>query len=934
MTNSFRPCLSERPLTGGISAVARQTRAVLSNVGRLVPDFTRFLFEVYPSPPAHTIAENPKGGSGVPRIKPKSGSRNSRQFSVAISALLLSLGLLLGGVYAADAGNMVFTFTDDGTNSTIKPSGSLDLSDYSSDPDTTTIASSVVRLPGQHFGWWSIPSSRGAVTTKATYKFLQHRVSGRSTLSPKNGIWEYGLPTFVSDFQIQVRMSRDASNRPFARVNTIKSHLNDDGILDLSDKSATFSGTLLESMGDDDFHIEITIGDQLVIFTTVTTVPAKPEDLTADLGDSQVTLNWSNPNNSSIWNYQYQYKEAGGEYGEWTEIDPSDASTVTHTVTGLTNGTEYSFRIRAANFLGDGPAADEATATPLAPGAPDAADLTASAVKRTAVLTWTHDGDSSITKWQYQQREGDAAFGGEWKDISGSSAETRDYTVEGLTGGLAYGFRVRAVNDVGIGAPSNEATVNPPKGPTLDMERQAATMVLSEMGRATLTGATEIIDERLQSTPGTSTLMLGGQLIGGETSLKDPVASHKATGWWQGNQAPEGYSSSIEEEQLLDGSAFALSLSGEDAVDGNTGMTVWGRGDLRNFQGISGNDSWDGSVKSAWMGIDNWANERLLAGVAVSRNRGEVDLLTLDVNSRVETSLTAIWPYMQMTLPSGTGTVRVVLGIGSGEAEHRPEEGEDSKAGMSLKAASVGARWAVANQGQVTISVPVEAEVVQLRTRGDASTVIGGLSIKSWRVRSGVEFAHAGLALSDSGWVLLPRGSLSLRQDGGDGITGRGVEVGGGLGLYSPDSRMSLDASGHWLARHAAAGQREWGASIGVQFAPDSQGHGWSGSLRQEWGVQQEGILSDDTLFQNGTGGSVSAPGSLAARAGYGFGVMEGLMTVSADARLATGDEEVPHYGAGLEFALPRGLTATLKGEHVDMMDSDTRIGAGVHLRF
>ena len=62
--------------------------------------------------------------------------------------------------------------------------------------------------------------------------------------------------------------------------------------------------------------------------------------------------------------------------------------------------------------------------------------------------------------------------------------------------------------------------------------------------------------------------------------------------------------------------------------------------------------------------------------------------------------------------------------------------------------------------------------------------------------------------------------------------------------------------------------------------------------------------------------------------------MMKGLLTVSADARLATGEEEVPHYGAGVEFALPGGLSASLRGEHIDDTDPDARIEAGVHFRF
>ncbi len=907
----------------GTSTVASHARSMSTRVRQAICSINSEYSNFTPSP-SYTL-ECKTAESLTDRNDNSPDSQSTARFG---SVLLLGLSLLLGAVQTANAGTLIFTFADDGSNSTITPSGSLDLTDFYFVRNIGLHGTSEIGMP-DILGSYLIPQWPDTITGTTLSNKTSVEIVGASTFSGKNGLTYITTgSSYVSDFRFYV----SKTVRGAYILAEDKDMAGD--TLDFSGRGASFNGTLADKLGDNDFHIEVVLHDQHVVFTTETEKPAKPVDLTAIRGDNTVTLNWSDPKNSKIWRYQYQYKAMGSDYGEWTDMDPSDATTTSHTIEGLSNGEIYTFRIRAVNFLGNGPASDEATVIPLVPGAPDAAVLTASAVKRTAVLTWTHAGDTSITKWQYQQREGDTAFGGEWKDIPDSDATTRQYTVDNLTGGLAYGFRVRAVNDAGNGVVSNIATVGTPKGPSPEMEHQAARVVLSEIGRTTLAGATEIIDDRLQSTQGTSTLMLGGQLVGGEASMKDPVADHEERGWWLGNRALEGHSSSIEDEQLLGGSAFTLSLSGEDAVDGNTGITVWGRGDFRNFQGVSGSDSWDGSVKSAWVGIDNWANERLLAGVAVSRNRGEVDLLTLDVNSRVETSLTAVWPYMQMTLPSGTGTVRVVLGIGSGEAEHRPEEGEDSKAGMSLKAASVGARWALANQGQVTISVPVEAEVVQLRTRGDASTAIGGLSIKSWRVRSGVEVAHTGLALSDSGWVLLPRGSLSLRQDGGDGITGRGVEVGGGLGLYSPASRMSLDASGHWLARHSATGQREWGASIGVQFAPDSKGHGWSGSLRQEWGAQQAEALSDNTIFQFGDGGTIQAPGSLAAKAGYGFGVMEGLLTLSADARLSTGQEEVPHYGAGLEFTLPRGLTATLRGEHVDAMNPDTHFGAGVHLQF
>ncbi len=53
--------------------------------------------------------------------------------------------------------------------------------------------------------------------------------------------------------------------------------------------------------------------------------------------------------------------------GSWTNIIGSDATTTSHTVTGLTNGTEYTFMVRAVvgsdSTLVTGVASDAQTAT-------------------------------------------------------------------------------------------------------------------------------------------------------------------------------------------------------------------------------------------------------------------------------------------------------------------------------------------------------------------------------------------------------------------------------------------------------------------------------------------------------------------------------------------------------------------------------------------
>ena len=93
--------------------------------------------------------------------------------------------------------------------------------------------------------------------------------------------------------------------------------------------------------------------------------PAKPTGFTATAAGKQVTLNWTDPTNSDITGYQFQQKTGGGSFGDdWTDIAGSDAATTTHTVSGLTNGTAYTFRIRAVAGTMNGAPSDEETATP------------------------------------------------------------------------------------------------------------------------------------------------------------------------------------------------------------------------------------------------------------------------------------------------------------------------------------------------------------------------------------------------------------------------------------------------------------------------------------------------------------------------------------------------------------------------------------------
>ena len=129
----------------------------------------------------------------------------------------------------------------------------------------------------------------------------------------------------------------------------------------------TFSGTLLNTLGDNDFHIELAFGNQKIVYTaTPPPVPATPANLAAAPGDTEVTLSWNNPNDSSITKYQLRQAQGASVPGStaWADITGSGAGTTSHTVTGLTNGQQYAFQIRAVNNAGNSDASDTVTATP------------------------------------------------------------------------------------------------------------------------------------------------------------------------------------------------------------------------------------------------------------------------------------------------------------------------------------------------------------------------------------------------------------------------------------------------------------------------------------------------------------------------------------------------------------------------------------------
>lgn len=81
-----------------------------------------------------------------------------------------------------------------------------------------------------------------------------------------------------------------------------------------------------------------------------------PTSVTATPGNAQATVNWTAPAENggyAITDYAVQFSSNGGT--SWTTFSDGTSTATSATVTGLTNGTAYVFRVAAINATGTGP---------------------------------------------------------------------------------------------------------------------------------------------------------------------------------------------------------------------------------------------------------------------------------------------------------------------------------------------------------------------------------------------------------------------------------------------------------------------------------------------------------------------------------------------------------------------------------------------------
>ena len=238
---------------------------------------------------------------------------------------------------------------------------------------------------------------------------------------------------------------------------------------------------------------------------TPATVPSAPIINTATRGNAQVSIGFSAPTS-----------DGGSAIIDYTVTDNTGAHTAvvnfpatSATVSGLTNGTPYTFTVKARNIVGQSVASDpSASVTPATvPGVPTA--ITPTVGDSHVDLSWTAPevtGGSDITDYVIEFEPSNAS--NTWASVGHTASPATSIPVPNLTNGLQYEFRVSAVNDVNKGEASSPVTATPvtfPGAPTITGVVRGGSQEVVVSFSTPDNGGLAIIDYTVTSSPDSRT---------------------------------------------------------------------------------------------------------------------------------------------------------------------------------------------------------------------------------------------------------------------------------------------------------------------------------------------------------------------------------------------------------------------------------------------
>ena len=251
----------------------------------------------------------------------------------------------------------------------------------------------------------------------------------------------------------------------------------------------------------------------------------------------------------------------------------------------------------------------------------------------------------------------------------------------------------------------------------------------------------------------------------------------------------------------------------------------WGQGDIQTFAGEpSAERGYEGELRTGWAGLDRALGARWLVGLAVTRSSGGGDWRAGYAGGRLETSLTAVHPYLRWS--DGATSLWTMGGGGWGSADNARATGRAGTSDLDLRLGLFEARRRFTDW----LALRADAAWARLATGAGDETVDGR--------SAAVDQQRLGIELSPStrlgGLAIEPFAEAAARRDGGAGQTGSGLEVAGGF--RAAGGPLRIDSRGRLLVLHSAQGYEERGLGVTLTVGSPAAEEGLSLSVSPRWG--------------------------------------------------------------------------------------------------
>ena len=404
------------------------------------------------------------------------------------------------------------------------------------------------------------------------------------------------------------------------------------------------------------------------------------------------------------------------------------------------------------------------------------------------------------------------------------------------------------------------------------MVRTVLNETLAAMARAHLASARMTLSRRvgLGSAHARSRLTVGGRAIPLDgTDVRD--AAERLLTEWKASMSPN-HLGGMGSLGATGSTEFLFAWGGDKADFQNTGggWRVWGQGDLQTFAGDPLSErSYEGNLQTVWAGLDRALGEQWLAGVALARSRGGSDWNAGTVEGRLETSLTAVHPYLRWS--DGPTSVWAMAGGGRGTAENARATGRLGESNLGLGLGLIEVRRSLTGW----FALRADGAWARLAT-GAGPESINGHSVAVDQQRLGVELARS----TRIGPIELELfGEASARRDGGAGQNGSGLEVAGGF--RAAGGPVRLDTQVRALVLHTAGDYEERGLGVTLSIGRSSDEEGLSLSVSPRWGgsTAASGVLWEEHLGRFGPPSLAAEwPWSLDARGRYALRLPDGSL--------------------------------------------------------